>query len=94
MVDPRAGSTVGLQGMIPYPYSFSINQTNFPCVAYAAACFAPPLNITLPKEAIALTLPSDWDGPASLPLSTGVTVVAVITAGILGVGGLIVLSNM
>jgi hypothetical protein len=61
--------------------------------AYAAACHT-SLNVTLPKELLALTLPSNWDGPASLPLNTGTTVVAVIVGGIFGIGALVILSNM
>ena len=62
-------------------------------IDYAAACLS-DANITVPATAIKLTLPPEWDGPLSLTLNTGQTVVAVIAGGILGGGALMILSNL
>lgn len=62
--------------------------------AYAAACLASSANVTVPATSVALTLPANWDGPVSLTLNTGQTVVAVIAGTILGGGALMLLSNL
>jgi hypothetical protein len=61
--------------------------------AYAGACAA-SVNVTLDPLSIRLTLPKKWDGPAALPLSTGVTVLALLFGVIFGGGAILVLSNM
>jgi hypothetical protein len=61
--------------------------------AYAAACKA-SMNITIPVADITLTLPANWDGPQSLPLSIASTVGVVLAGGILGGGGLYILSQI
>lgn len=58
--------------------------------AYAAACKA-DASINL---ALALTLPSDWQGLQVLVLNTPVTVLAVSFGGILGMGLLYIMSNL
>ncbi|KAF8587197.1 hypothetical protein K439DRAFT_1407843 [Ramaria rubella] len=60
--------------------------------AFIAGCAANPLNITI--QALALTLPSNWDGPESLKLGTAATVVAVAAGAILGGGSLYILSTI
>ena len=52
------------------------------------------MNITVPATSLALTLPSDWDGPMSIELNIAQTVIAVIAGGVLGVGGLFVVNTM
>ncbi|GLB44126.1 putative P-loop containing nucleoside triphosphate hydrolase protein [Lyophyllum shimeji] len=59
---------------------------------YAASCKA--ANITLAANQTALKLPSNWDGPFVAVLPVGGAVVAVITAGFLGISGLFLLSNI
>jgi hypothetical protein len=61
--------------------------------AYAAAC-ATSVNVTVAPASIRLTLPANWDGPASLPLSTGVAVLAVGVGAFFGVSAIFILSNL
>ncbi|ETW79891.1 hypothetical protein HETIRDRAFT_440852 [Heterobasidion irregulare TC 32-1] len=61
--------------------------------AYSSACNN-TANIVIPATSLALTLPSDWDGPMSIELTTAQTVVAVIAGGVLGVGALFVVNTM
>ncbi|KAI0063305.1 hypothetical protein BV25DRAFT_1915228 [Artomyces pyxidatus] len=62
--------------------------------AYAAACLASPANVTVPATSLALTLPSNWDGPSALPLNLGETIVAVAAGAVLGVGSIVILCTM
>jgi len=52
------------------------------------------VNVTLAADVSSLTLPSDWDGPLDVVLPLGGTVFVVGIGGILGICGLLVLSNM
>jgi len=61
--------------------------------AYSAACLA-SVNVTIPPKSIALTVPADWDGPNGESMGLPATVLAVITTGIIGVGGIWIVSNM
>ena len=61
--------------------------------AYAAACNE-SVKVTIAPQTIGLKLPEKWDGPAALPLSLGVTVLAVLFAGFWGVSAIMLLSNM
>ncbi|KZT18253.1 hypothetical protein NEOLEDRAFT_1125590 [Neolentinus lepideus HHB14362 ss-1] len=61
--------------------------------AYAAACLA-SVNVTVPKTSITLTLPSNWDGPVGVGLNLAGTVVTVAAGFGLGMGSLLLLSNM
>lgn len=109
MPDPRAGSAVALTGAFfssNLSKLSSLTDSLFVlyCVwwtdylmvysAYAAACLASSANVTVPATSVALTLPANWDGPVSLTLNTGQTVVAVIAGTILGGGALMLLSNL
>ncbi|KAF9005252.1 hypothetical protein BDQ17DRAFT_1541215 [Cyathus striatus] len=59
---------------------------------YSTACANS--NATLNNTQTALTLPANWDGPLDIVLPTGGTVIAVMVGGMLGVGSLLLLSNM
>ena len=61
--------------------------------AYAAACSA-SVNVTIAPQSIGFKLPAKWDGPAALPLSLGVTVLAVLFTAFMGVSAIMLLSNM
>jgi len=61
--------------------------------AYSAACLA-SVNVTVPPQAIALTLPADWDGPNGERMGIPAAVLTVITAALIGVGGIWILSSM
>jgi hypothetical protein len=59
---------------------------------YATACSGNGTKLN--NTQTALTLPPDWDGPLDIVLSTGGSVIAVMVAGVLGVGSILLLSNM
>jgi len=61
--------------------------------AYGAACNA-SLNIILPPKSISLQLPPSWDGPFDVQMSLPGTIVTVIVGAVLGVGSILLLSNM
>ncbi|KAF8064109.1 P-loop containing nucleoside triphosphate hydrolase protein [Lyophyllum atratum] len=61
--------------------------------AYAATC-KKEANITLAANQTSLKLPSTWDGPFVAILPVGGAVVAVITAGFLGISAIFLLSNI
>ncbi|KAA1474061.1 hypothetical protein DENSPDRAFT_840596 [Dentipellis sp. KUC8613] len=62
--------------------------------AYTGACADPKVNITVPATLTAIKLPADWDGPQSLTLNTGTTVVAVIAGAVLGLSLIYVVNTM
>ena len=62
-------------------------------LAYAAACLA-SANVTVPPALISLTVPADWDGPNGMSMGLPATVLTVITAGLIGVGGISILCSM
>jgi hypothetical protein len=55
--------------------------------AYAAAC-----NLT--AKSVALTLPSNWDGPVGLQLGLPATIVTVGFGAFFGGSAILILSNM
>lgn len=61
--------------------------------AYSAACLA-SVNVTVPPTSIALTLPSNWDGPTGESMGLPAAILTVITTGIIGVGGIWIVSSM
>jgi len=62
--------------------------------AYSAACLAPPTNVTIAATAIALTLPDNWDGPVAMHLSTGATIIYLVSVLTIGVGLMSVVITM
>lgn len=93
MPDPRAGSTPALAGGLILSVCFRIS-TLIIHLAYAAACLAPPNNITIPATEVALTLPPSWDGPTGKHLNLGETIVYVASGAIIGVGSILILCTM
>ena len=91
MPDPRAGSTPVLSGAHTTPVSRLMLLTSLP--AYAAACLA-SVNVTIPPQLVGLTVPADWDGPNGMSMGLPAAVLTVITAGLIGVGGISILSSM
>jgi len=61
--------------------------------AYAAACLASQ-NVTLSPLAISLRLPPNWDGPFNVQMGLPATIVTAIVGATLGVGSILMLSNM
>jgi len=61
--------------------------------AYSAACLA-SVNVTIPPQLVALAVPADWDGPNGMSMGLPAAVLTVITAGLIGVGGISILSSM
>jgi len=88
--DPRAGSSAALTGTQPSHCHLQILLTTL--TAYAAACSS--AGVTVPSSQITLTLPSNWDGPLGVGLSTVSTAVAVGITGFLGLGAILLLSNL
>jgi len=61
--------------------------------AYASACLA-SVNVTVPPALISLTVPADWDGPNGMSMGVPAAVLTVITAALVGVGGISILCSM
>lgn len=61
--------------------------------AYAAACLG-SVNVTVPPTLIGLTVPADWDGPNGMSMGVPAAVLTVITAGLIGIGGISILCTM
>ncbi|KAF9784737.1 hypothetical protein BJ322DRAFT_1066021 [Thelephora terrestris] len=61
--------------------------------AYSAACLA-SVNVTIPPQAIALTVPADWDGPNGMSMGLPAAVLTVITTALIGVGGIWIVCSM
>lgn len=61
--------------------------------AYSAACLS-SVNITVLPKSIALTLPTDWDGPNGMSMGLPAAILTVITTGLIGVGGIWILCSM
>ncbi|KAI0309897.1 hypothetical protein OF83DRAFT_1179104 [Amylostereum chailletii] len=61
--------------------------------AYGSACNA-SLNMIIPPTSLALTLPANWDGPAAVELSTGLTVITVLAGGLLGIASIGIVITM
>jgi len=61
--------------------------------AYSAACLA-AVNVTFPPQVIALTLPADWEGPIGMRMGLPAAVLTVITAALIGVGGIWIVCSM
>lgn len=61
--------------------------------AYAAACLA-SVNVTIPSNLIGLTVPVDWDGPNGMSMGVPAAVLTVITAALIGVGGISIICSM
>jgi len=61
--------------------------------AYRAACLA-SVGVTIPVADITLTLPSNWDGPASLVLPGGLVGIAVVVGAMVGFSGIYIVSSM
>ena len=93
MPDPRAGSTPVLSGMCPHILVQVHGVTNCRVLAYSAACLA-SVNVTIPPEAIALTVPADWDGPNGTKMGLPAAVLTVITTALIGIGGIWIVSSM
>ncbi|OJT01576.1 hypothetical protein TRAPUB_7972 [Trametes pubescens] len=62
--------------------------------AYGAACTVANHTIALTKDEIALTVPSNWDGPFGQGLTTLGTVVTVAAGAFIGVGMITVVNTM
>ncbi|KAG1894446.1 uncharacterized protein F5891DRAFT_1281629 [Suillus fuscotomentosus] len=60
--------------------------------AYATACSS--AGFTVPSSLVTLSIPSNWDGPLGVSLSTASTVVIVAITAALGTGSLLLLSNL
>jgi hypothetical protein len=73
--------------------SCEVSVLNF-YTAYVAACLASPANVTVPATEVALTLPSDWDGPADEHLNLGETIIYVGVGAMISVGSLVILCTM
>ena len=91
MPDPRAGSTPVLGGASFHPHARVALLTSIP--AYAAACLA-SANVTIPPKLIGLTVPADWDGPNGMSMGVAAVILTVITAALIGVGGISILCSM
>ncbi|KZT03327.1 uncharacterized protein LAESUDRAFT_751737 [Laetiporus sulphureus 93-53] len=61
--------------------------------AYSAACLS-DANVTVPTTEIALTLPSDWDGPFGLHLGIPATIFTLVAATTIGSGAIWVICTM
>jgi len=87
------------QGLLPYSVvrilhpSAVVNLTDLHIPAYAAACLA-SANVTVPKNLVGLTVPADWDGPNGMSMGVPAAVLTVITAALIGVGGISILCSM
>ncbi len=62
--------------------------------AYVAACKGSTANVTVPAIEVALTLPPGWDGPTSIPLNLGETIIYVGVGAVIGVGSIVILCTM
>jgi hypothetical protein len=52
------------------------------------------VNVTIPPQAIALTVPADWDGPNGMSMGLPAAVLTVITTALIGVGGIWIVCSM
>ncbi len=86
MADFRAGSNVLLGGAFSSLVATAFDITGHPFVAYGTACNA--------STKMALTLPSDWDGPFVSVLPVGVAIIYVLFGGFFGISGIFLLCNM
>lgn len=94
MSDPRAGSTPVLSGpFISSACSVYRVILPTPVPAYSAACLS-SVNVTVPPKSIALTLPSDWDGPNGMSMGLPAAILTVITTALIGVGGIWIICSM
>lgn len=94
MPDPRAGSTPVLSGTF-ISSSYSVYRVMLLTLipAYSAACLS-SVNITVPPKSVALTLPSDWDGPDGMSMGLPAAILTVITTAFIGVGGIWIICSM
>ncbi|KAG1731431.1 hypothetical protein EDB19DRAFT_1722385 [Suillus lakei] len=60
--------------------------------AYATACSS--VGFTVPSSLVTLSVPSNWDGPLGVSLSTVSTILIVGVTAVLGGGSILLLSNM
>lgn len=70
-----------------------IADQEFQFAAYSTACLT-AANITIPSQFITLQVPSDWDGPYGVSLSTLGTALTVTAGALLGGSALLLFSHI